>query len=99
MTIERTLAEGAQRFAVIGDADFGASQFIGNGGNQSFIESLTLWLTGDADALSFVTQRAPDSELTLSPRSIVIISAIYLAVLPLLLLLFAALVRWQRRRS
>ena len=99
VTIERTLAEGTQRFAVIGDADFAASQFVGNGGNQSFTESLMLWLTGDADALSFVTQRAPDSELALSSRSIITLSALYLVVIPILLLLVAALVRWQRRRT
>ena len=99
VTIERTLAQGTQRFAVIGDADFAASQFIGNGANQSFTETLALWLTGDADAMAFVTQRAPDSELALSNRSIVVISAVSLAALPLLLLIVAGIVRWRRKRS
>lgn len=99
VTIERTLAQGTQRFAVIGDADFAASQFVGNGANQSFTETLALWLTGDADAMAFVTQRAPDSELSLSNRSIVVISVVYLAALPLLLLLVAGIVRWRRKRS
>lgn len=99
VTIERTLAQGTQRFAVIGDADFAASRFVGNGANQSFTEMLALWLTGDADAMAFVTQRAPDSELSLSNRSIVVISVVYLAALPLLLLLVAGIVRWRRKRS
>lgn len=99
VTIERTLAQGTQRFAVIGDADFAASRFVGNGANQSFTETLALWLTGDADAMAFVTQRAPDSELSLSNRSIVVISVVYLAALPLLLLLMAGIVRWRRKRS
>lgn len=99
VTIERTLAQGTQRFAVIGDADFAASQFIGNGANQSFTESLALWLTGDADALAFVSQRAPDSELSLSNRSIVFLSAVYLAILPLLLCIIAGVVRWRRQRG
>ncbi len=99
VTIERTIAQGIQRFAVIGDADFAASQFIGNGANQSFMESLALWLTGEADALSFVSQRAPDSELSLSNRSIVVLSVVYLVVLPLLLCLIAGIVRLRRRRS
>ncbi|MFK8082180.1 MAG: GldG family protein [Granulosicoccus sp.] len=98
VTIERTLAQGTQRFAVIGDADFAASQFLGNGANQSFTEALVLWLTGDADELEFVTQRAPDSELNLSNQSVVALSAIYLAALPIVLLLVAVFVRWHRRR-
>ncbi len=99
VTIERTLAQGTQRFAVIGDADFAASQFVGNGSNQSFMESLALWLTGDADALAFVSQRAPDSELSLSNRSIVLLSTVYLAALPLFFCLIAGVVRWRRRRG
>ena len=99
VTIERDLLQGVQRFAVIGDADFGSSQFLGNGANQSFMESLALWLTGDADELAFVTQRAPDSELILSNRSIIVISVVYLVGLPLLLLITAGIVHWRRKRS
>lgn len=99
VTIERTLAKGTQRFAVIGDADFAASQFLGNGANQSFMEALALWLTGDADELSFITQRAPDSELSLDNRAVIALSVVYLAALPLLLLLVAGIVRWRRKRS
>lgn len=99
VTIERTLAAGTQRFAVVGDADFAASQFLGNGANQTFMEALALWLIGDADELGFITQRAPDSELTLTTRSIITLSVAYLAVLPVLLLLSAAIVRWRRNRN
>jgi len=99
VTIERTLAEGTQRFAVIGDADFAASQFLGNGANQSFTEALILWLTGDADELDFVTQRAPDSELSLSNRSIIALSVVYLVALPVFLLLVAVFVRRRRNLS
>ena len=98
-TIERKLPQGVQRFAVIGDADFGSSQFLGNGANQSFMESLALWLTGEGDELAFVTQRAPDSELILSNRSIIALTAVYLAGLPLLLLITAGVVRWRRKRK
>jgi len=84
---------------VIGDADFGASQFIGNGSNQAFTDSLILWLSGDADAIEFVTQRASDSELRLDNRSIIILTAVLLAVLPLLILIIGLLVRWRHRRA
>lgn len=98
ISIERPRAQGTQRIAVLGDADFAASQFLDNGANKAFTESLILWLTGESDALEFVTHKAPDSELQLDNRSIVIISALYLAGLPALLLLIAAIVRWRRRR-
>jgi hypothetical protein len=99
ITIERELPGTTQRFAVIGDADLGASQFVGNGGNQAFLETLFLWLTGDVDAIEFVTQRAPDSEVTLSNNAIIGLTAVYLAGIPIALLLTAVLVRWQRRRA
>lgn len=99
VTIERQLADSTQRMAVIGDADLGASQFIDNGDNQRFLESLMLWLTGDSDAIAFVTQAAPDSTLVLGNRSIIVISVLFLAGIPLILLLLAGYIRWQRRRS
>lgn len=98
VTIERPTAAGVQRFAIIGDADFGASRFIDNGGNRAFVESLVLWLTGESDALDFVTQKAVDSELILDNKSIIALTAVYLAGIPALLLITAGLVRWRRRR-
>ena len=98
VTIERLTATEPQRFAVIGDADFGASQFIDNGGNKAFIESLILWLTGESDALDFVTQKAVDSELILDNKTIIALTAVYLTGIPALLLITAGLVRWRRRR-
>ncbi|NND89782.1 MAG: ABC transporter permease subunit [Granulosicoccus sp.] len=98
VTIERSLAQGTQRFAVLGDADLGASQFVDNGANRAFIESLLLWLTGESDALEFVTQKAADSELVLSNRSIIGLTAVYLVGFPTVLLVGAVLVRWRRRK-
>ncbi len=96
VTIERA---NNQRIAVIADADFAASQFIGNGSNQAFTDSLVLWLTGDADAIDFVSQRANDSELRLSTNSIIILTAVLLAGLPLLILIIGLLLRWRQRRA
>lgn len=99
VTIERKLISGMQRIAVIGDADFASSQFIDNGSNRSFTESLLLWLTGDSTALQFVTQPPPDSTLQLSNTAIVLLSSTYLVGIPLLFLFIAAIVRWRRRRE
>ncbi|MBX2885141.1 MAG: GldG family protein [Granulosicoccus sp.] len=99
VTIERQLPGGNQRFAVIGDADFAASQFVENGANQAFIESLILWLTGDADALQFVTRSAPDGQLMLSDRARIFLFLACLCVLPILFISIAFAVRWVRRRD
>lgn len=98
VTIEREYPHTKQRIAVIGDADFAASQFIDNGDNQAFTEALMLWLTGESSALDFVTQSAPDTALTLDNRSIIVISSLYLAGIPLLLLIVAGMVRWRTRK-
>jgi len=98
VTIEREIKGKQQRIAVIGDADFASDQFIGNGGNLAFSESLLLWLSGETDALTFVTLPAPDANLNLSSRSIVMISVALLFVLPALLFIVAGIAVWRRRR-
>lgn len=98
VTIERDIKGKQQRIAVIGDADFASNQFIGNGANLGFSESLMLWLSGESDALAFVTMPAPDATLTLNNRSIIAIS-VGVLVLPILLFITAAVVAWRRRRS
>lgn len=98
VTIERVIQGKRQRVAMIGDADFAADQFIGNGANLAFSESLMLWLSGESDALSFVTMPAPDANLVLSSRSIVVISAVLLFALPCLLFIIAGIVAWRGRR-
>lgn len=98
VTIEREIQDRQQRIAIIGDADFASDQFIGNGANLGFSESLLLWLSGESDALSFVTKSAQDAKLTLSSQSIVIISVALLFVLPALLFLIAGITAWRRRR-
>ena len=105
MTIERSLAslgrggEGTQRIAVLGDADFAASRFLGNGANAAFAESLLLWLAGEDAALDFVTRPAPDAELVLDDRARLWLGIVWLAALPLALLTVALLVRVRRTRE
>lgn len=98
VTIEREIQGRQQRIAIIGDADFASDQFIGNGANLGFSESLMLWLSGESDALSFVTTSAPDAKLSLSSQSIVVISVALLFILPALLFIVAGITAWRRRR-
>ncbi len=98
VTIERAIANKQQRIAVIGDADFASNQFIANGANLAFAESLMLWLTGDSDALAFVTQAAPDARLNLSAQNIIVLSVALLVALPVMLFITAGILAWRRRR-
>ena len=100
-TIERDRGPSAppQRVAVIGDADFGASRYLGNGANAALVEALMTWLAGDDAALEFVTAPAPDAELAIGTRGIVALSATWLVAVPLALLLGALVVALRRRRA
>lgn len=97
-TIERTHNERTQRIAIIGDADFGSNQFVGSGGNQALVESLIVWLSGDADQLEFITIPAPDSTVELNPRHIIVLSAVWLILVPAIFLCMAGFVAFRRRR-
>ena len=92
-------ARAVQRIAVLGDADFAASRFLGNGANAAFAESLLLWLAGDDAALDFVVRAAPDAELTLGSRARVTLGALWLAAVPLALALVGVGVRLARARA
>ncbi len=101
MTIERDVRRQpggeSQRIAIVGDADFGSSQFLGNGGNQMFAESLMLWLTGDSNESDFTPVAAKDAGIALGRRSIIGLTATLLAGLPLTFLIVAGVVAWRRR--
>ena len=101
VTIERSRGPDrpAQRIAIVGDADFGASRYLGNGANAALVESLALWLAGDGEALGFTTSPAPDAELVLGTRGIVALGALWLAGVPLALLAVALAARLRRRRA
>lgn len=97
VSIERNINDRDQRVIIIGDADFGASAYLGNGANMAMIESLFLWLSGNAAALEFVTTPAVDAELQLSRTQIISLSAGFLVILPLALLSVAGVTAWRRR--
>lgn len=98
VTIERARGTAPpQRMAVIGDADFAASRFLGNGANAAFAESLLLWLAGDTAEADFITTAAADAELSLTTRQRAVLVGIFLAVVPGALLIVALIV-WRRRR-
>ena len=97
VSVEREINGRDQRVVIIGDADFGASAYLGNGANLAMIESLFLWLGGNAAALEFVTTPAVDAELQLTNSQVISLTASFLVVAPVTLLGVAGFAAWRRR--
>ncbi len=87
-----------QRVVVIGDGDFLSNSFLGNGGNAALGRRVFNWLLGDDQLVTIPPRPAPDRHLDLSQTGLGILAFGLLLALPLLLLLFAGLSAWRRRR-
>ncbi len=93
-------ADGAlktQRIVVVGDADFLASQFIGNGANEPLGIDIINWLSYDDALIAVNPKSAPDTELDLSRNAQIFIFVTFMLVLPLGLIVTGILI-WRRRR-
>lgn len=87
-----------QRMAVIGDADWLASQWIGNGANIEYAERLFNWLAADEAQLAFATATPKDALINPASRTVLMMGGGFLFVLPLAFLAVAGLL-WRRQRS
>ena len=99
IAFSRTTPGGAkpQRAAVVGDVNFLADSFLGNGGNLNLGLNLVNWLSNQDRYLNIAAPQAPDRVLTLSKAEQGGIGIGYLIVAPLLFLIMALFV-WLRRR-
>jgi ABC-type uncharacterized transport system involved in gliding motility auxiliary subunit len=87
-----------QRVVVVGDGDFLANSYLGNGGNREFGQRVFDWLLGDDAQVAVPDRSAPDRELALSQAALTLIAVLFLVALPLLLVATGMLVAWRRRR-
>ncbi len=87
-----------QRLAVVGDSDFAANSYIGEGGNLALAMNLANWLAHDDAFINLPNRASPDLTLTLTSAEEDVIAFGFLLVLPLLLLASAVAVWWRRRR-
>ncbi len=99
VTMERNRLSRNQRIAVIGDADFMANTWLGNGGNRAFSERLLGWLTAGDRTLNITSFSAPDLQIIISNSSVLTMAISYLVVFPLILFIVAFLVWHTRRRG
>ncbi|MGB8715465.1 MAG: DUF4350 domain-containing protein, partial [Rhodanobacteraceae bacterium] len=87
-----------QRVVVIGDGDFLSNSFLGNAGNAALGRRIFNWLLGDDKLVTLPPRPAPDRHLDLSQTGLTVLAFGLLLALPLLLLLFTAVMAWRRRR-
>ncbi|HEU0198073.1 MAG TPA: Gldg family protein, partial [Nevskiaceae bacterium] len=86
-----------QRVVLIGDADFLSNGNIHTLGNSALGVQVMTWLAHRNTALSIQIPKAPDHNLYLPGWSTWMISAGYVVILPLILILFGVF-RWVVRR-
>jgi ABC-type uncharacterized transport system involved in gliding motility auxiliary subunit len=87
-----------QRVAVVGDADFLANRYLGNGSNLDIGVNLVNWLSHDDGLISISPRPAPDTRLELGTKAQLAIAIFFLILLPLLLL-GSGLRIWLKRRK
>lgn len=96
-TDEETAAP-RQRVVVLGDGDFLANSYLGNGANLELGERLVNWLAHDDNLIRIPPKAAPDTRLELTPVLSGILGIGFLFAIPGGLLA-AGLVIWLKRRK
>lgn len=87
-----------QRAVIVGDADFLANTYLGNGSNLEIGLNLINWLSHDDRLISISPKPAPDTRLELSTQSQLAIAVFFLLALPIGLLA-SGLRIWLKRRN
>ncbi len=93
---ERIDSELQQRVVVIGDGDFLANNWLGNGSNIAVGEQLMSWLTQVESAPLPPRHAALDQQVAISKNSLIALGATLLGFIPLCLFGVAG---WQWRQS
>ncbi len=87
-----------QRVLVLGDGDFLANNFIGQGSNLELAQNIFNWLGSDDALLSIKSIKAPDTELKMPGWALFGSGVFFLILLPAGLILVGTL-RWMKRRK
>lgn len=87
-----------QRVVVVGDSDFLANAFIGNGGNALVGENIMNWLSHDDSLVTVAPIGAPDIQLNVSETYVVALAVLFMLVIPLSLI-GAGIFIWLKRRK
>ena len=92
-----TYKAARQRIVVIGDGDFLANAYLGNGGNLNLGLNIIHWLSENDQFINIPAKTAVDSTLALSNMNMVLIFVGFLILLPLSLFVGGAFIWFKRR--
>ncbi len=87
-----------QRVIVIGDSDFLANSYLGNGQNLDLGVSIMQWLSHNDSQIDIGTVGAPDTQLKISRSGALALLLVFSIALPLALL-GVGIVVWLKRRN
>ncbi|MFA5241813.1 MAG: GldG family protein [Sulfuricella sp.] len=96
--LERTQDDVEQRVAVIGSGGFLANATLGNAGNLDLGINLFNWLAGDEKLITIQPKNTLDATLDISKTGAIVLTSVFLLVLPLSFFVIAIVV-WRRRRN
>lgn len=87
-----------QRIVVLGDGDFISNAYLGNQGNQAFGENIMNWLTHDDNFIDIPQAKAPDAEIVVTEKGMIMFGLLYFIFIPLSLI-GAGVFIWLKRRK
>ena len=98
MALQRIVGTIPQRAVIIGDSDFLANGYIGNGANLELGLNIVNWLTEDESLMAITPRAAPDQTIELSDNNILFIATLLLLIIPAILIATGFIIRWRRNR-
>ncbi|CAG0955673.1 hypothetical protein MTYP_00446 [Methylophilaceae bacterium] len=104
VALEREYGKKGQRVVVVGNGNFLANTFIGNGGNLDLGINIVNWLAGDDDLITILPKPLKDVNVVIpsDPWSRFLTMLIFFGfrlVLPIVLLVAGVWIWWRRRKA
>jgi ABC-type uncharacterized transport system involved in gliding motility auxiliary subunit len=96
---ERTAGERQQRVVVVGNGNFLANAFLGNGGNLQLGMAMLNWLSGDDKMIAIPPRPASDVQINIDQTMLYLLAFTFVVALPLLFAITGIVVWWRRRKA
>lgn len=98
-TVSGAAGERQQRVVVVGNGNFLANTFLGNGGNLQLGTAMLHWLGGDDKMIAIPPRPAADVQVNVDQTLLYLIAFTFLLALPLAFAIAGGVVWWRRRKA